>query len=399
MDDLGDRRQNLDMQFLLSPRALDDGDKSELSFGPNDTTYALFRCGPDFRELGRIEARRGYDHSKDLSSFLLRKRGDSNDKESTLAQKLGVERTKARINVYLKYMSKKHETDLGEVNSEGKAYVKSGDHDIAIIASGKGGGMVRLLSYIGKEKHGGDAELLQEVLQWNFGESFVGEYNIGVDASTTRFTLECFLHNIEENGWNEVNFNNMVCAFGGSCKTIDEKIREFKKKQEEKKLPKEERELPSEELREKRLSKYGLEKEENLTGSDKEKGRYNCWCCRKCFKTEAQLKNHMHSKKHKQSWRKCKSAYRQQEELEHTLVGPEVLTPAKAMLPTSAEDEKRIKIASLTAERREMYRHKKILRELISQDKQERKTNGGKLKPKLGVDGYRPTGTFYDTDR
>jgi hypothetical protein len=42
--------------------------------------------------------------------------------------------------------------------------------------------------------------------------------------------------------------------------------------------------------------------------------------------------------------------------------------------------------------------HRKVLRELLTQDKLERKMNGGKLKSKLGIDGYRPTGTFYDID-
>jgi hypothetical protein len=94
--------------------------------------------------------------------------------------------------------------------------------------------MIRLLSFVGKETHGGDAALLLHVLQWNFGgENYLGYLCIGVDPQTSPFTLESCIHNREENGWNKVNFNNLVCCFGCSCEVIDEKIKEFKKQRAE----------------------------------------------------------------------------------------------------------------------------------------------------------------------
>jgi hypothetical protein len=122
VDDLGDRRQNLDMQFVIRSSGFDANVGPDSSTGP---VYALLRCGADFQELGRMTVSRYVDCQDDLTCFILRKRGSSNDMEDTLYQKLGMART-TRLNGFLLYLSKLHKINLEEVNCEGKAFALIG---------------------------------------------------------------------------------------------------------------------------------------------------------------------------------------------------------------------------------------------------------------------------------
>mmetsp|Transcript_26204 Transcript_26204/g.53685 ORF Transcript_26204/g.53685 Transcript_26204/m.53685 type:complete len:381 (-) Transcript_26204:125-1267(-) len=321
--DLGDKRQSgMDIKFIVNSDAASHKSYAVDKF----PTYGMFKCGSDFVELGRLTSDKtdNEEARKELRNFVLKAQEEASGK--TLKETTEEEAAKEKINGLLCCLGEKYKKKL-ELDKKGCAYLNVGEEQTEIvIKSISSGKSVKLLSYIGKEKHENNVDVMLEALSWNFNADFLHGALVGVDRKTTRFTLDLQKRTVN---LDEASFIVFVQKYAKTLDTCTKRLQE--ERERTKKLsPKSKNAIPSE---------IGQIREDKLGTKEKPK------------------------------------------------------TKEEQEIPRDSESRKGI--SKKESRKSTPKSEKELIKQLIEKDKQERRENNGKVRPKLGVGEYRPHGTLY----
>uniref|UniRef100_A0A7S1ZEK7 Uncharacterized protein n=1 Tax=Trieres chinensis TaxID=1514140 RepID=A0A7S1ZEK7_TRICV len=211
------------LKFAICYQGLVDVNKYQVSRFP---LYVLFKCGPDFREIGRLDAvETGRNRIKHIKQFILGTIKRFNDKQDRPTPSQLTSRD--TVEGWLGFLNSRYNINL-ELEKDGTCSFEMQKQ--LILFRIEETTSFDLISFIGEATHDRDPFLLSEILCWNLHGPFMKGTCIGFHKGSSRFTLKA---RMDIDGINAVTFENLLQNFFNIIQTCDQKIKETKSKREE----------------------------------------------------------------------------------------------------------------------------------------------------------------------